>query len=623
MGNVRFELDAESGKAVQAFLRVVDAQKKTEDGMRKIVRAGEGLEKIGNSLRNWVSGLGSAVTVGQMVGAAGADIEKAARASIAFEDAMTGLLSLENNLASSGAIKNRVLTLSNVLGMDPKEVASAMFDLQSGTANLAAVQRDDLFRSGVMLNKVTGEGLPTSLKVLTKTYQIYRNELRDVTDAQNKVFYTAEQGYMTFGEMAGFLPEVLSGAKAMGNSVDEAMGALIVATQYGGKTETTFTGVRNVFLRMNEAVKEGIPLTGSLAEKLQTLSKLPPDMLKKIFGDEAIATIKNLTDHIDEVHQRVGELQRLSPNVDIVARKLALRETDPGYMNARTLKQIQQTSASADVIKGQYPWLANEVEEFKIRQLGAEINTPPWMAWFKGPSTWYEHVASKIDDRGVNGTTAEHLNVGLQKLIADSMAAGDTAQAGYYRLRYGRITGAQVGNESVPMMKSHRVSKGKDAWGNDIYEDVLFQDGAQTRPVFSGKSDAMDFLRMRAGEYPKLTDQSYLKYRQLLSQGNTGQANDVLFRASGLSDPRASVRSALESGNEAARSAFGWLANGPSFTKLLGIEKQEAAAEKQVSAAEKMNAAVDRLEGAINRNLAGGRLGLPTTRPADRNAHIE
>jgi len=343
-GNVQFILDADTAKAVSGFLRVVQSQQKSQKEFSKSVRSARrfdrNLGKLGRTAFRFGAGF-----VGAGIVTAGLQnfmriLDRAGSSTAAFEDEMTGLLSLGDNVNRIAELKDEVLGMSNAWGISRGQISATLFDLQSGTANLSDAIRDDLMRSGLELHKLTGAELPTSLKALIKTYQIYREELGTVATAQNKLVYLGEQGYLTFQEMANLLPDVLPAAKAMGASLDEVFAALVTATQYGGRTEKTFTGVRNVFLRMSNAEREGIRLTGDFTEKMRQLARLGSgDKMKRIFGDEAIAVASTLAERSGEVRNNLQAIANLPD--DIVGRKLAKRMTDPSYRFAEGRKTTE------------------------------------------------------------------------------------------------------------------------------------------------------------------------------------------------------------------------------------------------------------------------------------------
>lgn len=322
MADVIFRLDAEQAKAVNSFLRVVDSQRKSErqfkkttnaarDQDRMLDRAGKTVGKLGRGLL----ALGGVGSVAGVLSQVSRGLDEAARASTGFEREIRPLLSLGDNFKNIEDIRKQVLSGSTGLGRGSKEVTDAFFALQSGASNLSDEVRNDLFRSASQLAFLQNGDLAGSVNLLVKFYQNYGDRVKNVTDLSDKLFATADRGALTLDELAKLGPDVAASAKIMGISLEELLGTFIVTTQQLGKNEKTFTGVRNVILRMANAQREGIQLTGTFTDKLQQLSRVDPETLKRVFGDEAIAAIavasKNagaIKGEVDSLNRSAGEL---------------------------------------------------------------------------------------------------------------------------------------------------------------------------------------------------------------------------------------------------------------------------------------------------------------------------
>lgn len=294
-------------------------------------------------------------------------MERVNEQTVALEHNLTELLSLGGNVNQIDAIRGKIVSMSTAWNLMGEEASRALFDLQSGTANLNESIRKDLLRSGLELKAVYGADLPTGLSALIKTYQIYRGEIDRVQTLQQKLAFTAEEGFLTFGDMATQLPDVASAARAMRISLDEVLASLVVATQRGGKTEKTFTGVRNVFLRMANAEREGIHLTGSFVEKLKQLETVDADVLKKIFGDEAIAVIANLTSATDQFGETLG---RLATDLPDVGEKMAKRLEDTTSRFVAIADALERLKGNQ--LAGLSPGQMGQLQGFQAAQVGLE-----------------------------------------------------------------------------------------------------------------------------------------------------------------------------------------------------------------------------------------------------------
>jgi TP901 family phage tail tape measure protein len=347
-GKVTFILDAEEGKAVGAFLKVVDSQKKAEKQFDRTVKKAGELSRVldmgASSALRFAAGFAGSVSVLGTASAVIAGMDKVQQRNIDFQKSMTELMSLGNNTDNAAGVRKQVLDLSSSWGIASKEIIDAMFNLQSSTANLTQQQRDDLLKSSLQLAKVYGVQLPLALNATTKTLQIFGDKADDVSTIARKLAFLGDEGVLTFTDLAQQFPDLASAGQAMGATFNEMIAALVVATQRGGKTEKTFTGVRNVLLRLNEAEKVGIHLTGSLFDKLDQLKGLDGDALKKIFGDEAIATAANLINNVNELRIAIGKIDSSLPDIESKLRK---RLADPATLLAEATRQFQQRRENA------------------------------------------------------------------------------------------------------------------------------------------------------------------------------------------------------------------------------------------------------------------------------------
>lgn len=337
MADVIFRLDADNAKAVNAFLRMVDSQSKAERQFKKTTAAASLQDKTMNRMSATFSKIGAGLlalggassvvgTLTQIV----QGMDRAAKASASLETEIRPLLSLGDNFRDIESIRQRVLSGSTGLGRGSKEVTDAFFALQSGASNLSNTVRNDLFKSASELAFLQNGDLAGSVNLLVKFYQNYGDRVRSVTDLSEKLFATADRGALTLDELARFGPDVAAAAKVMNISFEELLGTLIVTTQQLGRNERTFTGVRNVILRMSNAQREGINLTGSFTDKLQQLAQVDPDMLKKVFGDEAISAIavasRNagaIAAEVNSLNSGTGQLREKLKGIIGDARQLA------------------------------------------------------------------------------------------------------------------------------------------------------------------------------------------------------------------------------------------------------------------------------------------------------------
>lgn len=580
MGNVRFELDAESGKAVAAFLKVVDAQKKTEDGMRRVVRSGDGLEGVGRELGKLAASFATLATVRTVANNYVQDVTRMGEASSRFEDVMTELLSLGDNMNRRGALKEQVLSLSGAMGKSAQEVAETIATLQGAAPNLDAAIQESLLRGSFDLGRLTNTETRTSLMLLTKAYQSYRDELGSVERAQSRLFGIAEAGDIRFRDLAENFPEVMSAARAMGFAFDDVGASLAVASLRAGKTAPTYTALRNVILKVNDATREGIPLSGSFVDRLeqlsQRLSAMPTqqrqDMLKKIFGEDAIAIAQVLLENVRDIRKELLELKSVPD--DIVAKKIGVRLTDPAYMASEVRKRAMQAAENAAIADPKTAW---KETEYQMRVAGAKSDLPLGLKWLAEPFAMAETYLPGSRALGKN----------LQQQLAALEASGQWTEAGYLRLKYADALGTTIPYNPDNIAKA----MGKPGFWNDWAAAGLEPGGIPTA------KDAERFLQLRNRGF-NITLPAFLHMRAMEAERNAPAVQSEMSRAAGIRAPEDYLRSGLRG-----------------FVDF--VDDLKGVAQTMKDAAEAFQRGADRQQG----NLARDR--LPTTRPVNPNAHVE
>lgn len=305
-------------------------------------------------------------------------LKEARREMMDFEREITPVLSLGGNVNNIDAVKRQILDMSGALGISRQVIADTMFSVQSGAANLSKSVQDKILRSALQLSKVTGTDLNLSLTALLKSFQIYGKEVGSVDAVQGKMFATAERGWMTFEDLAQLLPDVANSSKAMKYSFDDLLGTLVVATQVGGRNEKTFTGVRNVLLRMGKAVEEGlVPNNGKLIDQLQALEKVDGQKLKDIFGDEAISVAASLAQNVGRVREEIGKIQAVS--TDQTTEKYLKRLGDEAYRVSESIAAIQQMQKNIPASENYAKNFGGVDREYELRRLGFRSIAPQFL----------------------------------------------------------------------------------------------------------------------------------------------------------------------------------------------------------------------------------------------------
>lgn len=445
--NIFFRLGSSVGSMVGGFKQ---ADSQLEKFNQRATRTGRNY----NSLTRMLSGsvrtlIGTAGVSGAFYGIA-RSLDEVSQKANTFEGEMTKLLSLGDNVKNIAAIKDRVLDISGAFGIARQEVADFEFDLQSGMANLSEQMRGELRKEAIEMTRVFGADLPTSMRVLGKTFQIYGDQVRDVNQIQNKLAITADKGWVTFEELGTLLPDILPAAKAFGFTLDDVLGGLITATQVGGKSEKTFTGLRNVFLRLSNAEKEGVKLTGDFAHQMRQLADVDPEKLKTIFGDEAISIISAISQKYKELGDNIKEVRDVQG--DLANEKLLARLKDEAFLLSEINKAAKQGGENATLRGGGSVEAQRSTTQFELAKRGYKEQAPGYLQFMATPAAMAETVGSAIQQRVLNPVrdfvgmkrvdrfaASPYFREGYQATFNDLSDAGQHEQARAMQLSQGAV----------------------------------------------------------------------------------------------------------------------------------------------------------------------------------------
>jgi TP901 family phage tail tape measure protein len=419
-----FKLEADMADAVNGFLRVVKAQGKTESGFGKVTKSGKFFDKTTKSILKSTLALSGAFLgargLKNAVNLVASSLKEAKVETIAFETELTGLLSLGTNVENIDLIKESVLDMSGAFGIARNSISDTMFNLQSGAAGLSKTIQDDVLKNTLELVKVTGADMPVAMNALLKTYRIFGNETQNVNDIQNKLFKTAELGFLTFEDLAVLLPDMAAAAKTFGFSLDDVGGATITATQKLGKTSKTLTALRNIFIGMIAVQKEGIRLSDDFGESIQQLSSIDPELLLKIFGKRTIAAMGVLTENSEDLAKNIMALSEVTG--DVTKEKHLERLKDMAFVYSEMSKSIDQMVKNIPLTKGFAEQFGGKDIELQLRKLGAKRGLPTLVSGLAPMAAWISQLMSEVTGGGIDFGGA--LSLGRSEYVKTLQRAG-------------------------------------------------------------------------------------------------------------------------------------------------------------------------------------------------------
>jgi len=305
MGTITLTIDTNAKTVSHDMSGVASATKNAEKRM----------SGLGKSAKRLIGVFGGAAGLSMIARGVANEFEQATRSAFEFTKGMTPLLALGDNIKNIRRVTSEVNRLALTTGVTFPEVQGTMFDLQSSTGNLSEEIRRELLPRAIELAKVNGTELSTSITALTKLYQIYGDEVNTVQRIQDKMQLAAENGAITFSQMAVLIPKVANAAQAMGMSLDDVLAGMASATVKGGDVASTLTGLRGVFLKMNKAQAAGVKLQGSFIKNMEAISALPSDIILKIFGDESIAVANSLMKNTEGLRDNLTQIRNVEAGI--------------------------------------------------------------------------------------------------------------------------------------------------------------------------------------------------------------------------------------------------------------------------------------------------------------------
>jgi hypothetical protein len=339
---VHFKLETDEAQAVQGFLKLVDAQKKSEVGAE---RAGKKMTAGATAANQAITGLitryGSFTAIAAGVGAAVRyelkEMAEAADKAGQSIKAARDLLFLGDFARGHPQVQAEIGAMAVQAGLPGVEgrveVAGAWEMLVSKTANLPPQQREPLMKAALQFRRTTQSDLATILNMMIQIQKT--DKAATATQIANLIQQTKTEAGSTTEEMAVRLPEILGLGEAAGLAVPQTAAMYATATSRFGATKAT-SGLRMMLGRLQgkqleakgEAVKRRLGLTKGMPvmEQMAALSqayqqgkiKLPE--LQLLFGEEAGPLAAVMIPEYEGLQASLGKITAAyeTPGLDLV-----------------------------------------------------------------------------------------------------------------------------------------------------------------------------------------------------------------------------------------------------------------------------------------------------------------
>lgn len=466
------------------------------------------------SLASYAAGFMSFAAIGSAIRGTIQQLAEGRRLAIEFEKSILDLSSVGENAKDLGKLRTEVLELSAAMGRSPAEIAKLKFFIQSGTAGMTQAMVEDIEAATLKLAKLTVADPSKLAGALIKTFNLFGDEVNDVQLIMDKLFITAEKGFIEMTDLANLITRVLPAAKAFGFTLNEVLGMISLGTRLGGDPEEVLTSVRQIFLQMPNAAKEGINLTGDITQKLEELSKVDPSTLATIFGDRTVSLLLSLNDHTKELGQEIEEYGHVAGDV---ITKLADRAKDATATFAEMGNAFNQALKNQQTTAGSNPTIANFVNAMDAAKLGS-------------------------DSTAVTSDTINDIHAFLQNALG-----GDAPARGFSRLA---LQAEKAGNTVFAdklMAAAHNAAgrRKRDVFGNPI--DGTIDDEETTANL----NEIMQRRKNAAAKAAMRREDDTVK-RDIFDRAAQRQRDEAMGLAGGLAGRRSAPTAAESAAIEAA-----------------------------------------------------------------------
>lgn len=482
MGTVRFQLEADQAKAVQAFLKVVDAQNKNEAAFKKTAKSARGLDAtlIGTAKR--FAGIGAAIggvagTTALLASMGQSFITNTRRigtAALQAEKDMRGFFALGTNARDVAKLRDSIFAQSTAFDQSVKSISDARFFLQSILGDNNKIVSDAIFDNAALVGRLGGD-VTSAINLSASAWKIYGKELERVGVTANRLpsllLAATDAAKATPDQFASFAPQALAAAAARGVNPFNTLALLGFGSGIVGNPSEAGTNIRNLINRVDKGSEVlGIDLQGTIIDKLRKVNEIAGGEMRifqQIFETELAGFAKVVAQNADEIQRRADDLRKTGPG--LISQKLSGIRSDPVSLNLDILSSAKQLGNNIDALQAKDPATAKRAILFQAAQIEAKRSNPAIS------DIAARAFAAEVVVAGEGSPAAQR---SIRLLESQIREGGDDELADATRLTFGRTFGFKKGTR----LTQTGVASGTGGVG---FEDV----------GFTGPEDAQSFMR--------------------------------------------------------------------------------------------------------------------------------
>lgn len=353
MATVKFTLEAEEAKAVQAFLRVVDAQSKTEHGFKRTTKAAQDQESLFAGLGGKIATLAAGyVSVQSAIDAAtaalrfyNAEQDKGLNRARASEISLGSL----SQLAGGDTAKMRQMVesakaTSQGAGIDLDRAAQLQFQLES----FGIADQRELFAN--LYGTVADPGQLASAAVTART-AFGEKEAGSIRAILNKGLAASSLSKTTLEEMLSGISVAAPSMAQIGASDEQSLAAFAILSKARKAPEMAASEMQNLAQTMMRQGISGQGLFGGMDEIAKATAKMMDEERVKYFGSiEAMrgyATLRQEMPAIMSAYRDISAAGVAGQGNDAVAAAIRVRREVPELAATERLRQGEQRTEQA------------------------------------------------------------------------------------------------------------------------------------------------------------------------------------------------------------------------------------------------------------------------------------
>lgn len=374
MATVKFNLEADEAKAVSAFLKVLDAQNKAEQGFKRTLTAGQQVDTMLANFGKSAAGFASIATAVDLATKAlqfhNQELEKAGQRQRGAEFGLAALSQLAGgDVGKMRQMVEEAKKTSVESGLD----LNASANLQSQLENFGIGDQRKLFAD--LVGTVRDPGALAEAAVTLRD-AFGADETGDMRAIINKALGASAESKTDVNQLLTGSAQIAPGIAAIGGSDEEAMAALATLSRGRASPEMAATEIQalaKVIMRQGlggQGLLAGMDAVGQQIAGMGDADKL------KFFGDvEGFKAFSTLSQNRDAVNRALGMTDAgnaIGP-ADAVAGAINVRKAIPEIAAAERLRMadqgLEQTRADKfGVFENQRETMLRSVEQASLQR---------------------------------------------------------------------------------------------------------------------------------------------------------------------------------------------------------------------------------------------------------------